>query len=137
MESSVPALFLLLGLLPAAAGVAMIFSGVCRLLRERHLVRTGRQVTATVVDNRITSHDEGRQSFEPVVEFFTTDEQLVRAVVPSSSHSSHVVGTRMAVVHDPRDPSRVAAGSSAAPVTAIAFGLGFLAFSLLWLKLLL
>ncbi|MFN8076210.1 MAG: DUF3592 domain-containing protein [Kineosporiaceae bacterium] len=123
----------LVGVLPMLVGVAAVVSSWRTASRERRLVRRGRRVVATVVDNQIRSTSDGGLTFAPVVEFFTATEQKVRADVPGAVRPiSYVPGEQLVVHHDPTDPQRLVTGRSAGPVVGVVVGLGFLGFGVLW-----
>src|SRR5689334_1559575 len=94
-------------LLPAGAGLTMIIIGLRHWNRARRLTATGERALATVVDNQIVSHSQGRVSFLPVVTFRTQTGREIRTVLTDQrGNQSHLTGSQQTVAFDPEQPDR-------------------------------
>jgi hypothetical protein len=123
---------------PALTGVALIIAAARRWVRLRRLAAQGRQATARVVDNQLSSGSNGRVTFRPVVVFRTDSDQEVTAVLGDlNGFESHVVGTEIAVFYDARTPTEaVPVGRGHGGLIAAAvFGLIFVGFAVLAYRL--
>lgn len=110
-------------------------------LRKAHaeLIRIGHRGVATVVDNqsarRSDSDGNSYTVFKPVVVLDNQDDARP-VVLDTRRPRSYVVGSRLDVVYDPRDPSRMATLTAPSPAiyaVAAVMGVmlaGFVAFAL-------
>ncbi|BBH68356.1 hypothetical protein ACTI_50410 [Actinoplanes sp. OR16] len=118
--------------IPALTGVALIVIAVRRWLALRALGTSGRQATARVVDNQMESRSEGRMSFRPIVTFRTdSGQEITTPLADLGGFRSHVVGTEIAVLYDPANPSAAAPvrGTRGRLAATVVFGVIFLAFA--------
>jgi hypothetical protein len=95
----------------ACVGIAAIVATALRRHRHSALLAGGVRDTATVVDNRVTSHSgtdnsSGYLSFQAVV-VLDHQDGAEPVLLPDDARSSYVVGTKLDVVYDPADPKRV------------------------------
>ena len=111
---SVPILFGLFFGFVVLSFVAIVVGGIVKVAHDRRahaaLLKDGVRGTATVVDNRMTSHTDtdGRSqlSFQAVVVLDNQDDAQP-VTLGDRAMTSFLVGSRMDVVYDPADPSRV------------------------------
>ncbi|WP_432544903.1 DUF3592 domain-containing protein [Kineococcus sp. SYSU DK002] len=137
----VPTAFVVVLVLTALLGVAVVVGGLRMALRARSRSREalrlrtdGVSTTGTVVDNRITSHREHRMTFSPVVRF-AVDGRDVTVVGDQVWNRSFVTGRSAQVVYDPAAPDRAHVraeggsflGRGFSGVVLAVFGLVFLA----------
>jgi Protein of unknown function (DUF3592) len=118
---------------PALVGGALIFVAIRRWTRIRALTASGRQTTARVVDNQWESWSDGQTSFRPVVAFRTeSGQEVTTALADLTGFRSHIVGTEIAVVYDPVQPSEAtpARRNNGRVVATAVFGVVFLMFAL-------
>ncbi|WP_170127038.1 DUF3592 domain-containing protein [Kineococcus rhizosphaerae] len=108
----VPAFFVVVFVLIALVGVAVVVGGLRSALRARarsadaaRLGTAGVTTTGTVVDNRITSHHEHRMTFSPIVRFDAGGREVV-VVGEQVWNRSFVTGRAAQVVYDPAAPDR-------------------------------
>ncbi|GIF52097.1 uncharacterized protein DUF3592 [Asanoa ferruginea] len=117
---------------PALVGAGLIVATARRWHKLRTLAASGQRVTAQVVDNQLESWSHGRTRFRPVVRFQPSSGQAVTTVLADlSGFRSHLVGSSIEVLYDPRNPTdatSVRAGGWTL-VIPLVFGLIFLAFA--------
>jgi hypothetical protein len=100
-------------------------------------MQDGVRGSATVVDNRMTSHrrEDGRDAmtFQAVVVLDHQDDAQP-VMLPDTAYQSYVVGSKLDVVYDPANPSRVetvsgpgGAGFAVGAVMLVFFGVMLLA----------
>ncbi|WP_412541002.1 DUF3592 domain-containing protein [Longispora sp. K20-0274] len=125
------AVLALVSLALLALPVGVIVAGVRQRRRNRRFRDTARPATATVLDNQMVSGPGSRIYFRPVVRFATDSGTEVTSTA-AQQLSSGIVGSTMAVLYDPADPSRVEAASGTGPngTAAIIIGVVGLAFAL-------
>ncbi|WP_432563556.1 DUF3592 domain-containing protein [Kineococcus sp. SYSU DK003] len=136
----VPTFFVVLLVLVALVGLAVVAGGVRTVVRSRSRAREaarlsteGVTTTGTVVDNRITSRHERRMTFSPVVRF-VADGREVTVVGEQVWNRSFVTGRSARVVYDPRVPERAHVraeggsvfGAGTSGVFLTVFGVAFL-----------
>lgn len=105
----VTVVFLLLGLLLLAVGVAGLVRAVRARRRSAALRARGEQVRGVVVDVQINASGRGREattSYRPVVSLTTADGREVTTVAGPSATASWVERTPVVVLHDPADPEQ-------------------------------
>ena len=112
------------------AGLGLAVRGLMRMSATRALDAAGYRAVGVVVDNELTSHDDG-VSFRPVVEFRTAEGADVAAVVDQPRSRSYLVGSSVEVVYDPDRPTRVdlAVGYRSAGVMSVVAGVVFAGFA--------
>jgi hypothetical protein len=111
-------------------GVGVAVHGAVRMSTTRALAAAGYRAVGVVVDNQLISHHE-HLTFRPVVSFRTASGEDVTTAVGQSSYRSHVVGTSVEVVYDPRQPTRadLAVGYRSQGVAAVVGGAVFAVFA--------
>ncbi|SNT63430.1 Protein of unknown function [Asanoa hainanensis] len=117
---------------PGLAGAGLIVAAAWRWLKLRSLGASGERATAQVVDNQMESRSRGRITFRPVVTFQAGSGPEVTAVLADlTGFRSHVAGTTIDVLYDPRKPTEAKAVRAGGKLLAIplAFGLLFLLFA--------
>ena len=113
MESEFRLVALFIGfilLIFVALGVGSIVATARRRHRHSALLAGGVRDTATVVDNRVTSHTDtdgnSGLTFQAVV-VLDHQDGAEPVVLPDGVSSSYVVGTKLDVVYDPSNPRHV------------------------------
>ena len=117
---------------PALVGAGLIVAAVRRWHKVRTLAASGQRVTAQVVDNQLESLPNRGTRFRPVVTFQPSPGQEVTTVLADlAGLRSHVVGTRIDVVYDPRNPTEASSvgGIGWRLLIPLGFGLAFLALA--------
>lgn len=111
-------------MLPFLLGIVFLALAVRARRSESELRSSGVLVTGTVVDNQHESRAQGAVHYRPVVEFRTQANKKVRTVGDTPLRRAHLVGAKVEVRYDPKDPKRVLVGSGAArqyTVAAVVF----------------
>ena len=134
MSGPARVLFTMAGFLPLIVGGLIIRAALTRARRERRVVSLGHQACATVVDNRVRRDSDGARVYTPVVELWTSTEQLVRADL-AARRGPLSPGSTVDVFYDPDEPSSVVDGHPINPVLGVVFGAFFVAFGVLWVGL--
>jgi hypothetical protein len=129
-------IFTVAGFVPLIVGVVAVRAALARAERERRVVALGHQTNATVVDNRSGRDSDGDRVYTPVIELWTSTEQLVRTDLGTRSRELPV-GTAMNVFYDPDDPSFVVRDRPMSPVPGVVFGGFFIVFGCVWLGIVL
>jgi hypothetical protein len=126
------AVFAFVVAVPALIGVAFVVLGVRRISKRREMLAVAVPATATVVENQVVSHTEGRVGFRPVVTFHTREGREVKAIVQQEASASYIAGTSLPVLYDPAQPdSVIVPGRPVGAVVAIVFGGIFIGFAVL------
>jgi hypothetical protein len=109
---AVPGFFVVVLVLVALVGVAVVLGGLRMTLRARRRSRDaerlraeGRRTTGVVVDNQFRSGPERRMTFAPVVRFAAGDREVV-VVGDQRWNRSFVTGRPAEVLYDPAAPDR-------------------------------
>jgi hypothetical protein len=115
---------------PALLGIVLVVFGVRGVRKRQALTAVAVPATATVVDNQVVSHAEGRIGFRPVVTFHTREGRELKVVVQEEATASYIAGTLLQVLYDPARPELVIVpGRSRGAVFLVVFGGVFVAFA--------
>lgn len=135
-----PTAFVVILVLVALVGVAVVLGGVRQVVRSRarrvdrsRLKTEGVKTTGTVVDNRMRSRREHRMTFSPVVRFEADGREVV-VVGDQVWNQSFVTGRSADVLYDPAVPDRAhvraeggsVVGAGFSGVFVVVFGVAFL-----------
>jgi hypothetical protein len=123
----------LVGLAFVAGGVRLVVRSRARAADARRLRTEGVTTTGTVIDNRMTSRQERRLAFSPVVRFDAGGREVV-VVGEQVWNQSFVTGRSARVVYDPAAPERAHVraeggstfGRGTSGVFLVVFGVAFL-----------
>jgi hypothetical protein len=115
---------------PALLGIVLVVFGVRGVRKRQALTAVAVPATATVVDNQVVSHTEGRIGFRPVVTFHTREGRELKVVAQEEASASYIAGTPLQVLYDPARPELVIVpGRSGSAVFLVVFGGVFIAFA--------
>ncbi len=107
-------------------GLVMLFGAIVGVVGERQFMSRAVKVSGTVVQLVSSIDSKNNTSYQPVVEYTTTDNQQYSYTSNVKSNpATHQVGDKVDVYYDPADPSSVVIAGETNSVYLILGGIGF------------
>src|SRR5438067_13346230 len=83
-----------------------VYNIIMKLLERRRIRNNGQAVKATVVDYKILKDSTGAQRYYPVLQYTTSDSQVITVQSKKERSKKYEVGKQLTVYYLPSEPSK-------------------------------